>query len=200
MIKVSVISYLNSSFVYGIQTSSFSEKIDVSLNIPSKSANLLIDNKIDLALAPVAVIPFLKNPKLYTNYCIGSNGPVDTVCVYSDVPMNLIHSIELDYQSKTSIELLIILLRDYWRVNPKLIYSDIGFEQNISGNNAGLVIGDRAFDLNKKYKYVYDLSLSWKKMTGLPFIFAVWISNKELPEGFISELELALKKGVNIYI
>ena len=82
--------------------------------------------------------------------------------------MNLIRSIELDYQSRTSIELLIILLRDYWRVNPKLIYSDIGFEQNISGNKAGLVIGDRAFDLNKKYKYVYDLSLSWKKMTGLP--------------------------------
>ena len=62
MIKVSVISYLNSlPFVYGIQTSNLSEKIDLSLNIPSKSANLLIDNKIDLALAPVAVIPFLKN-------------------------------------------------------------------------------------------------------------------------------------------
>ncbi len=198
MIKVSVISYLNSlPFVYGIQTSNLSEKIDLSLNIPSKSANLLIDNKIDLALAPVAVIPFLKKPKLHTNYCIGSNGPVDTVCVYSDVPMNLIRSIELDYQSRTSIELLIILLRDYWRVNPKLIYSDIGFEKNISGNNAGLVIGDRAFDLNKKYKYVYDLSLSWKKMTGLPFVFAAWISNKELPENFISELELALKNGVN---
>tara|TARA_B100001287_G_C22685524_1_gene533278 strand:- start:1374 stop:2117 length:744 start_codon:yes stop_codon:yes gene_type:complete len=198
MIKVSVISYLNSlPFVYGIKTSKLSEQIDVSLNIPSKSANLLIDNKIDLALAPVAVIPFLKNPKLHTNYCIGSNGPVDTVCIYSDVPMNSISSIELDYQSRTSIELLIILLRDYWRVNPKLIYSDIGFEQNISGNKAGLVIGDRAFDLNKKYKYIYDLSLSWKKMTGLPFVFAAWISNKELPENFISELEMALKKGVN---
>ena len=65
MIKVSVISYLNSiPFVYGIQTSDFSEQIDVSLNMPSKSANLLMDNKIDLALAPVAVIPFLKNPKI----------------------------------------------------------------------------------------------------------------------------------------
>ena len=69
--------------------------------------------------------------------------------------------------------------------------------KNISGDKAGLVIGDRAFDLNKKYKYVYDLSLSWKKMTGLPFVFAAWISNKELPENFISELELALKNGVN---
>ena len=112
--------------------------------------------------------------------------------------MNLIHSIELDYQSRTSIELLIILLRDYWRVNPKLIYSDIGFEQNISGNNAGLVIGDRAFDLNKKYKYVYDLSLSWKKMTGLPFVFAAWISKQRIClKILLSELEMALKKGVN---
>ena len=43
MIKVSVISYLNSlPFVYGIQTSSFSEKIDVSLNIPSKSGAICL--------------------------------------------------------------------------------------------------------------------------------------------------------------
>ena len=55
--------------------------------------------------------------------------------------------------------------------NPKLIYSDIGFEKNISGNNAGLVIGDRAFDLNKKYKYVYDLSLFLEKNDRTSFCF-----------------------------
>ena len=61
------------------------------------------------------------------------------------MPIHQIKNIFLDYQSKTSVKLLKILLNEYWNVSPKLIDSKYGFENNIKGNNAGLVIGDRSF-------------------------------------------------------
>ena len=68
------------------------------------------------------------------------------------------------------------------------------FEENIKGNHAALVIGDRAFALNTKHAYIYDLSAIWKEMTGLPFVFAAWVANKKLPQDFIISFNKALEK------
>ena len=133
---------------------------------------------------------------MISNYCIGSNGPVDTVCVYSDVPIYKVQNIMLDYQSRTSVELLKVLLRDYWALEPNLIKSEIGADPIVEGRNASLVIGDRAFKLNGMYNYTYDLSEIWNKMTGLPFVFAVWISNKELSKDFKKDFNNALEYGI----
>ncbi|MGY8989788.1 MAG: MqnA/MqnD/SBP family protein, partial [Flavobacteriales bacterium] len=95
------------------------------------------------------------------------------------------------------LELLRILCREYWKVTPKYKNSEKGFEDKIVGSTAALIIGDRAFAANKKYKYVYDLPEIWKEMTGLPFVFACWISNKNIDENFLSEFNSALKFGLS---
>ena len=59
-----------------------------------------------------------------------------------------------------------------------------------------MVIGDRAFSLNDKHAYIYDLSAIWKHMTGLPFVFAAWVANTKLPQDFIIEFNKALEKGL----
>jgi chorismate dehydratase len=59
-----------------------------------------------------------------------------------------------------------------------------------------LVIGDRAFELNAKHQYIYDLSAIWKKMTGLPFVFAAWVANTKLPQDFIISFNNALENGL----
>jgi chorismate dehydratase len=50
--------------------------------------------------------------------------------------------------------------------------------------------------LENKYKYVYDLAEEWQKFTGLPFVFACWTANKQLPQRFIEEFNAALKDGL----
>ncbi|MBO97835.1 MAG: radical SAM protein, partial [Flavobacteriales bacterium] len=50
--------------------------------------------------------------------------------------------------------------------------------------------------MKDKYKYVYDLSSIWKKLTGLPFVFALWVTNKNLDNKFLSQFNLALSFGV----
>ena len=198
MLKISAVSYLNTiPFIHGLKQSELIKTIDLQLDYPSICADKLINGTVDLALVPVAVIPKLKEAYIISDYCIGANGAVDTVCLYSDVPIEEIESIALDYQSRTSVALLRILLKEYWQLNPELKKANVGFEENIKGNHAALVIGDRAFALNTKYAYIYDLSAIWKEMTGLPFVFAAWVANTKLPQDFIISFNKALEKGLS---
>ena len=198
MLKISAVSYLNTiPFIYGLKQSELINTIDLQLDYPSICADKLIIGDVDLALVPVVVIPKLKHPYIISDYCIGANGAVDTVCLYSDVPIEKIESIGLDYQSRTSVALLKVLLKEYWKLNPELKKSDVGFENNIKGKHAALVIGDRAFALHSKHQFIYDLSAIWKEMTGLPFVFAAWVSNIKLPQDFINIFNKALEKGLS---
>ena len=196
--KVSAVSYLNTiPFIHGIKSSNIYDSIDLQLDFPSECARKLSENEVDIALVPVAILK--KNPefKIVSDFCIGSNGKVDTVCLYSNVPLEEIEELLLDYQSRTSVELLRILCREYWKISPKFQNSEKGFENKIEERTAALIIGDRAFTANKKYKYVYDLPEIWKEMTGLPFVFACWISNKNIDKHFLSEFNSALKFGLS---
>jgi chorismate dehydratase len=198
MLKISAVSYLNTiPFIHGLKQSELIKTIDLQLDYPSICADKLINGTVDLALVPVAVIPKLKEAYIISDYCIGANGAVDTVCLYSDVPIEEIESIALDYQSRTSVALLKILLKEYWQLNPELKKANVGFEENIKGNHAALVIGDRAFALNTKHAYIYDLSAIWKKMTGFPFVFAAWVANTKLTKDFIVSFNKALEKGLS---
>ena len=195
--KVSAVSYLNTiPFIHGIKSSNISDFIDLQLDYPSVCAQKLINNEVDIALVPVVVLKDNPQFNIISDYCIGSNGKVDTVCLYSDVPLREIESIYLDYQSRTSIELLKVLCKEHWDISPKFSNSPEGFENKIERETAALIIGDRAFSANGRYKFVYDLSESWKEMTGLSFVFACWISNKNIEENFTSEFNKSLKMGV----
>jgi len=196
--KVSAVSYLNTiPFIYGLKNSPIFDQIELSLDFPALCADKLINGDVAVALVPVVVIPKLQDLQIISDYCIGANGGVGTVCLYSDVPITEIESIALDYQSRTSVKLLKILLKEYWELNPELKNTEVGFEDSIKGKNAALVIGDRAFALNTKHKFIYDLSAIWKEMTGLPFVFASWVTNTKLPKGFITTFNKAIEKGLS---
>ena len=102
----------------------------------------------------------------------------------------------LDYQSRTSVELAKLLIKNYWKLEPELVDATEDFQQQISGKTAGLVIGDRSFTQRKSSKYAYDLGEAWKSYTGLPFVFAAWISNKPLDADFIKLFNEANAFGV----
>jgi len=196
-IKVSAVSYLNTlPFIHGINSSELIEELDLSLDIPSDCALKLLSGEVDLGLVPVAVLPELKEYHLITDYCIGAIGKVDSVALYSEVPLNEIETILLDYQSKTSVNLVKVLAKKYWGITPNWLDATKGFENQIGGSTAGVIIGDRTFNLQKTYQYKYDLAEEWYKYTELPFVFACWVSNKELPLNFIEKFNNALKNGV----
>lgn len=172
------------------------DQVELVIDYPANIASHLLNGRIDIGLVPIAVIPSLKEHYIISDYCIGCDGEVASVCLFSDVPLTEIKTILLDYQSRTSVALLKILLQEHWKISPELIAATENYEQDIAETTAGLVIGDRALVQRSKAKYIYDLGTAWKEMTGLPFVFAAWISNKKLPEYFIKAFNNANTFGL----
>jgi chorismate dehydratase len=197
-IKVGIVSYLNTRpLIYGLKLPPINEEIELFEDTPARLAELLVQNKIDIGLIPVAVIPDLKEYFICSDYCIGTENEVASVCLFSEVPLTDIKKVYLDYQSRTSVALLKWLMKEHWKIDPETIQSvDDSYRKEIKGTTAGLVIGNRAFEQRKKSRFIYDLASEWKTVTGLPFVFAAWISNKRLPDSFIQKFNEANALGL----
>ena len=196
-IRAGAVNYLNTKpLIYGFKHGELENEVDLVLDYPSKIAAMLLNDEIDVGLVPVAIIPEMKQHYIISDYCIGCDGEAGSVCLFSEVPLDKIEKILLDYQSKTSVDLLKILIKQYWKIDPVLITTSEDYRKDITDTTAGLIIGDRALEQRRISKYRYDLGLEWKKFTGLPFVFAAWISNKELDPSFITAFNKASSAGI----
>lgn len=196
-VRISVVSYLNSRpFYRGLQSQKFSVPVRIDSDIPSVCAGKIATYQADIGLVPVGALTEINDFRLISDYCIGSTGKVNSVLLLSDLPLAEIKSVLLDYQSRTSVLLLKILAKNFWKIEPQWLSTEEKFEKEISGATAGLVIGDRALMIKEHYKYVYDLSEAWFQYTSLPFVFACWVSNKEQDETFLKEFNEALSRGL----
>jgi len=197
-LKVSAVSYLNTiPFIHGIEQSpALFERMELSRDIPSECARKLMSGEVDLGLVPVAILPKMDHSFIVTDFCIGAVGEVSSVLLFSDVPLEEIEVIYLDYHSRTSVQLCQLLCKEYWKISPRFIEAKAGFENKIKGSTAGLVIGDRCFGMKGKFAYQHDLSKVWYDWKKLPFVFAVWLSNIELSQDFEQKFNVALQNGL----
>jgi chorismate dehydratase len=195
---VAAVNYLNTKpLLYGIRQHPVFNEINLIEDHPARVADLLIAGEVDLGLIPVAVLPKFNEHFIVTDYCIGCDGPVASVCIFSDVPVWEIEKVYLDYQSRTSVRLAQILLKEYWK--REVVYIEAtaeDYRKKIKGTTAGVVIGDRALEQRLVSRYSYDLGEAWKMHTGLPFVFAAWVANKALPYAFLKKFNDANAYGI----
>jgi chorismate dehydratase len=197
-VRVGAVSYLNTKpLIYGFENGLMKDEVDLLIDYPSKIAAMLLSDEIDVGLVPVAVIPEMEEYHIISDYCIGSDGEVASVCLFSEVLLHEIKTILLDYQSRTSVALLKLLIKEYWKINVVFRNTKNGYQSEISGTTAGLIIGDRALMQRQKSRFIFDLGEEWKNFTGLPFVFAAWVSNKKLDADFIKEFNEANKFGLS---
>ena len=108
--KISLVSYLNTlPFIYGLNHGEIKDEIEIQSDYPSQCADKLKNDKVDIGLVPVALLNELENYHIVSEFCIGSETYVDSVKLYSQVPLSQIEEIVLDYQSQTSVALVQIL-------------------------------------------------------------------------------------------
>lgn len=182
--------------MYGLTRSGLMNRIDLIEDYPARVAAMLLNDEIDIGLVPVAIIPRLKEAHILTDYCIGTEGEVASVALFSEVPVTAITRVLLDYQSRTSVNLAKILLKEYWKQAPELEDAREDFRTQICGTTAGIVIGDRALEQRKISTFTYDLGTAWRTHTQLPFVFAAWVANKPLGEDFADAFNLANGYGI----
>ena len=196
--KVSAVSFYNTlPLVYGLKNSSLINDIELSVDNPARCAERLIEGSADIGLIPVATIPLIKNANVFSQYCLGATGKVRTVILASEVPLSEIKTIYLDSHSKSSNALVKILAKEFWKMDVVFKNGYEGFENiEIKGNSAAVVIGDKAFRVEKNHKYIYDMAEQWQMNTGLPLVFACWAANRPLENEFVSRFEDAMKFGL----
>jgi chorismate dehydratase len=196
-IRVGAVSYLNTKpLLYGIQRSPVIRDMELIIDYPSRIAEMLLNDEIDMGLVPVAIIPRMREFHINGTHCIGCKGPVASVCIFSERPLEEVSTILLDYQSRTSVQLAKLLVKKYWKISPEMVDAGADFQERIKGRVAGLVIGDRALEQRKVSPFIYDLGEAWDTFTGLPFVFAAWISNKALPADFVGRFDAANGMGL----
>lgn len=183
--------------MYGFDNEAIQSIFDINYEIPAQVAQSLIHNRTDIGLVPVAAIPSIPHAQIIGTYGIAADGPVKSVCLYSDVPIHDIEAVYLDYQSRTSVRLCQLLIEEYWQKAVTWLDADDQYIEKIQGSTAGVIIGDRALQQLNQFKYVYDLSFYWKEHTGLPFVFAAWVSNKPIATADIVTFNQACEQGLH---
>ena len=197
-IRIGAVNYRNAKpLVYGLEQPEMTKIIDLSYDYPARLVDQLNQGQIDMGLMPVAALPSI--PEAYTvgEFGIATEGKVSSVAVFSQVPIERIQSVILDYQSRTSAALLRVLMRDHWKKEVQYLPSSGDeFIDEIQGQKAGLIIGDRALLNLGRFPFVYDLGEAWRSMTGLPFVFATWVAVRPLPAEFLTRFEWANRIGL----
>lgn len=189
-IRISAVSYTNTlPFLHGITASDLMDEIELSVDYPSECARKVIADESDMGIIPVAGLSSLDEYHIISDYCIGSLDYVDSVFIFSQKPIEEIHTLRLDKQSRTSNGLAQILLKRWWKKDVQVLLEGEA--------DAFVLIGDRTFGKKNELPFSYDLGHYWKELTGLPFAYAVWASNKRLSDHFVKRFNQALAEGIS---
>ena len=174
-LRLGAVSYLNTKpLVYGLDA--HPGEFEVRFDVPSKCATLLHEGKVDLGLIPA--IEYLRGEyAIVPDVSIASDGPVATVAVFTRKPIEQVKSLAVDLSSRTSVALTRVLCAKHWKIKPSFTPAEPDLEAMLARADAALVIGDPAFAVDPVKRKVtkIDLGAEWKAMTGLPFVYAMWV-------------------------
>ena len=149
----------------------------VSEWLPSQMRQQLAEQKLDLALMPVAELIALPQGKIISNCCIACNGTVRSVLLFSRKPIEQIRTIALDTASRSSVLTCELLLWHFYGIQPEKHRWEPCQNPDDCRTDAFLIIGDPAlaYQPSDCWEYRYDIGELWKAKTGLPLVFAAWV-------------------------
>jgi cyclic dehypoxanthinyl futalosine synthase len=189
VLRIAAVGYLNAEPLYAAlvasphaqateksQTTANSDGFSLQVNLasPREAARAYSENDADIGLIPVAAAAGYGDVRFFRAACIAARGPVRSVAVFSQRPLEELTEIALDLSSRTSVVLLRILLAKRG-LSPKLVsMSPDACRDFVSERKGALLIGDAALKVEGTFAYTFDLAEAWFADTGLPFVFAAW--------------------------
>jgi len=197
MLRLGAVSYLNvRPLVAGLDTH---PAVSLRFDVPSTCARLLNEGAIDLGMVPA--ITWLDRPGdcIVPGVCIGSEGPVASVALFTRREMTDVRTVALDASSRTSAALVRILCRRWFAIDPVFVTHPPDVTSMLAKADAALLIGDPALFLDHRSLGLQKLDLGqlWTEMTGLPFVWAFWAGRPGVvPPAAVRALREARDAGV----
>ncbi len=190
MLRIGRIDYANCTPIFmQIEKQISKETSSIVHGVPAELNASLARGEIDICIS--SSIEFTRHASEYAimpGYCIGSDGPVKSVLLFTTRPVEEMEGEDMlvTSESATSVVLLQILMNKRWGLkNFTLTASSLPWQDALQRSPALLLIGDRALQAasHKTDGYCYDLGQEWKILTGLPFVYALWLVNRKSASG-----------------
>lgn len=176
--KIGSVPYLNAKpLIWGLHRD---PGVDMTFEVPSRLAVMLRGG--ELAAGMVSSVACFLNPSLQIapGMSIASNGPVKSVKLFHNGPVASIQSVALDTSSLASVLLSKIILSEAYGLTPEFVDMPPAVPDMLDACDAAVVIGDTTMRVHEGTYPELDLGEEWHKLTGLPFVYAVWAVNPDL--------------------
>ncbi len=187
MSRIGCVSFLNARpLVDGLD-----DRDDVALryDVPSRLLSDLESGRVDIALCPVIDYQLSRVPLAIVPVGgIGCDGPTLTVRLFSRVPFDRVRRLAADTDSHTSVTLARVVMRRRFGVDVQVDQLDaraLGADPRRWPDTL-LLIGDKvvtAAPPADAFAHSLDLGQAWGELTGLPFVFAVWMARRDVDLG-----------------
>jgi len=190
-LRISAISYLNTApLMWDFEHTAIGSQFDISYTLPSACARALSAGTADIGIIPAVAYTQIPNLSILPGVAIASRRAVRSILLVSKIPVEQIRTVALDNSSMTSVALTKILFakflgraRDYSSASPDL-------EKMLAANDAALLIGDPALQVDRSRYLTLDLAEEWIRFTGKPFVFAFWaVRQASLQDAALDEQE-----------
>ena len=179
--------YLNSEVFYRTLPA---EACDLVTLPPRAMAAAVEAGELDGGPLPVAEIFRLGDMvRQVADLGVTARGRAQSVLIFSDRPVRELdgRDISVTADTATSIQLIRVLAADRWGISPRYVGPD-------APASAQLLIGDDAIRRRESgdYAHVIDLGHEWHDLTGLPFVFALWVVHADVSSDAAGQFETAL--------
>jgi len=180
-LRVGIVNFLNSKpLAWGFLKGHHADLFAPSYHPPAMVARMLGQGNLDVGLIPSIEVQRIPRLRVLPDICVAAQHEVRSVLLISRCPPEEIRRVALDQNSRTSVALLRILLRERWKVDPEYVHERPDPERMLAEADAALVIGDPALKIDRDRYLIHDLAGEWHALTGLPFVFAVWAVRPEV--------------------
>ena len=196
-LRIGAVNYLNSKPLIE-DLAELAPEAEIHCDYPSRLADDLAAGRLDVALIPS--VEALADPdyEIVSDACVAARGPAMSVKLYFRVPPGEVQTLALDEGSRTSAALARIILAERHGVEPRVSPLPLGSNVSETLTDAVLLIGDRAMHApDETFVCEWDLGDEWYRWSGLPFVFAMWVTREGVDLGGIEEaLAAARDRGV----
>jgi len=174
-LRVGIVNYLNSRpLAWSFLRGQVGPDIHPRFLPPAQVADLLAAGELEVGLIPSIEVQRIPGLKILPGLCVAATREVRSVLLLSRCPIHQIQRLALDENSRTSAALVRILLHENFGIDPEYITAAPKLKNMLVEADAALVIGDPALSVDRRGLHVLDLAAVWHRLTGRPFVFAVW--------------------------
>lgn len=142
---------------------------------PSRLAHMIQIADLDVAMLSIVEPMRERRYRILDGISIHSNGPTLSVQIFHKGDPSQIKKLGLDIESKTSNILGQVILSEKYGIRPETIKIKDPDKKTLDDVDAFISIGDKTFKLLNSDMERFDLGETWKEITGLPVVFAVWV-------------------------